>query len=578
MTCTPVSDAVVKVGNFDTEFHFDKIFMPDAPQESVFEFVGKPIAEDVMAGYNGTVLAYGQTGSGKTFTMMGADDDDSRGLIPRAAHHIFETILNSDPEVVYTITCSMLEIYKETLRDLLDPSDIKLSLKGDVDGVRIDGLSEDYIGDEDELLEKLAFGGANRTVAATKMNSKSSRSHELFILKVGQKLPDGMEKTGILNLVDLAGSEKINMSGVTGNKLEEAKKINLSLSMLGNVIHSLSSGASHIPYRDSKLTRILQESLGGNFKTCLVVTASPHVRNLEESLSTLKFAQRAKTIKNRAVLNVKETPEVVIARLKKQLEEAYSYIEVLKKSLMTRVEVIQGADVGQGGEEEEAREQELPVLGHPAMAETKDEWTCPIPKDDCEGSLHSFKGTPEGTPEGIKNFEMEKKWEELISQHEKDLDHVRNSNLRLNDELADLKRRLKIAKAQKINAERQMMEMAGKFKHLSDKQVYLVEDLQKDDRIQHLVKEAETLKRLLKDCQIRPHTGEQVAILEFEEDFSMVRATQISDASSESESSSRVVHALPVDMEGVTTLTQTSELWDYPKPSDMFTLRNQILQ
>lgn len=574
MICTPVSDACVKVGNFDTEFHFDKIFMPDAPQESVFEFVGKPIAEDVMAGYNGTVLAYGQTGSGKTFTMMGAEDNDSQGLIPRAAHHIFETILNADPEFVYTITCSMLEIYKETLRDLLDPSDIKLSIKGDAEGVYIEGLTEDYIGDEDELLEKLAFGGANRTVAATKMNSKSSRSHELFILKVCQKLPDGMEKTGILNLVDLAGSEKINMSGVTGNKLEEAKKINLSLSMLGNVIHSLSSGASHIPYRDSKLTRILQESLGGNYKTCLVVTASPHVRNLEESLSTLKFAQRAKTIKNRAVLNVKETPEVVIARLKKQLEEAYSYIEILKKSLMTRVEVNQGADIGQGGEEEEAREQEQPVLGHPAMAENKEDWTCPIPKDDCEVSLHSFKGTPEVT----KNFEMERKWEELISQHEKDLDHVRSSNQRLNNELSDLKQKLKIAKQQKISAERQMMEMAMKFKHLSDKQVYLVEDLQKDDRIQQLVKEVETLKRLLKDCQLRPSMGEAVSILEFEEDFSMVTDIQISDASSESESSSRVVHALPVEMEGVTTLTQTSELWDYPRPSDMFTLRNQILQ
>jgi kinesin family protein 5 len=574
MICTPVSDTCVKVGNFDAEFHFDKIFMPDAPQESVFEFVGKSIAADVMAGYNGTVLAYGQTGSGKTFTMMGGDDEESRGLIPRAAHHIFETILNSDPEYVFTITCSMLEIYKETLRDLLDPSDIKLSLKGDVDGVRIDGLSEDYIGDEDELLEKLAFGGANRTVAATKMNSKSSRSHELFILKVCQKLPDGMEKTGILNLVDLAGSEKINMSGVTGNKLEEAKKINLSLSMLGNVIHSLSSGASHIPYRDSKLTRILQESLGGNYKTCLVVTASPHVRNMEESLSTLKFAQRAKTIKNRAVLNVKETPEVVIARLKKQLEEAYSYIEILKKSLITRVEAPLGTDIGQGGEEEEEREKEMPVLGHPAMAEGKDEWTCPIEKEDSQASLHSFKGTPEVT----KNFEMERRWEELISQHEKDLDKVRDTNKRLNSEIADLKRKLKLTKEQKINAERQMMEMAGKFKHLSDKQVYLVEDLQKDDRIQHLVKEVETLKRFLKDSQLRPNVCEAASILEFEEDFSMVAFTQISDASSESECSSRVVHAIPVEVEGVTTLTQTSELWDYPKPSDMFTLRNQILQ
>ena len=571
MICLNSTDTSVKVGPYDTEFVFDKIFQPNATQESVFEFIGKPIIEDVLAGYNGTVLAYGQTGSGKTFTMMGTEDNESQGLIPRAAHKIFETILDSDPDFVYTITCSMLEIYKETLRDLLDPSDLKITIKGDGDGVHIEGLTEDYIGDEDELLEKLAFGEANRTVAATKMNSKSSRSHELFILKVCLKTPDGMEKTGILNLVDLAGSEKINMSGVTGNKLEEAKKINLSLSMLGNVIHSLSSGASHIPYRDSKLTRILKESLGGNFKTCLVVACSPHIRNLEESLSTLKFAQRAKTVKNRAVLNVKETPEVVIARLKKQLEEAYSYIEILKKSLLKPHTTPQGEDIGQGGEEEEA---EMPILGHPANAETKDDWTCPLQHADSEMSLHSLQVTPEVD----KHFEVNKRWEELIREYDKELDSVKNANKRLNNEIAELKRKLQQAKEQKINAEKQMMEMAVKAKMLSDKQVHLIEDLQKDDRIQYLMKEVEILKRLLQESELRHNAGEMNSILEFEEDFSMVRVMQLSDASSESEISSRVVHSIPVEVDGVTTLTQSSELWDYPRPSDMFTLKNQILQ
>jgi hypothetical protein len=165
------------------------------------------------------------------------------------------------------------------------------------------------------------------------MNSRSSRSHQLFVIKVQQRCEDGVEKVGTLNLVDLAGSEKISASGVKGLGLEEAKKINLSLSMLGHVIHQLSQGASHIPYRDSKLTRLLQESLGGNFKTRLLVACSPHIRNLEESISTLKFAQRAKTVKTKAKMNLKEAPDVVIARLTRQLEEAFAYIEELKRML-----------------------------------------------------------------------------------------------------------------------------------------------------------------------------------------------------------------------------------------------------
>ena len=267
-------------------------------------------------GYNGTVLAYGQTGSGKTYSMMGVlDDAVQSGLIPRSAAQIFEAILQADPGTVFTIKCSMMEIYKETLKDLLYPSDQKLKIKKTLEGITVEGLTEEYVASEDELLERIAYGQENRTTACTKMNSRSSRSHQLFIIKVRQQMEDGLEKTGTLNLVDLAGSEKVNSSGVTGTGLEEAKKINLSLSMLGHVIQKLSIGSSHIPYRDSKLTRILQESLGGNFKTRLLVACSPHVRNVEETISTLKFAQRAKTVKTKAVMNVKEAPDVIIARL-----------------------------------------------------------------------------------------------------------------------------------------------------------------------------------------------------------------------------------------------------------------------
>jgi len=315
-------------------FVFDHVFYSTSTQAEIFECVGKPIVEDVLAGYNGTVLAYGQTGSGKTHSMMGVlGDAEQSGLIPRSASLIFQSILSDEAGTEFTIKISMLEIYKEALKDLLYVSDEKLKIKETAEGISVTGLTEEYVGSEEELMDRIEYGQENRTVACTKMNSRSSRSHQLFIIKVHQCCADGVEKVGTLNLVDLAGSEKISASGVKGLGLEEAKKINLSLSMLGHVIHQLSQGASHIPYRDSKLTRLLQESLGGNFKTRLLVACSPHIRNLEETISTLKFAQRAKTVKTKAKMNLREAPDVVIARLTKQLEQAFAYIEELKRML-----------------------------------------------------------------------------------------------------------------------------------------------------------------------------------------------------------------------------------------------------
>ena len=230
----------------------------------------------------------------------------------------------------------MLEIYKEKLKDLCGYS-AELKIKENkAKGIYVDGITEVYVASEEEMLEVLSMGERNRTVASTKMNSVSSRSHQLFMLEVKQKLPNDSEKKGTLNLVDLAGSEKINQTGVTGNKLEEAKKINLSLSALGNVIKALTSSAEHIPYRDSKLTRLLQESLGGNYKTTLIVNCSPHPRNAEDTVNTLKFAQRAKTIKNKVHLNIKKSAEAymkIIEELKGQLRAAYEEAEFWKSQV-----------------------------------------------------------------------------------------------------------------------------------------------------------------------------------------------------------------------------------------------------
>jgi hypothetical protein len=241
----------------------------------------------------------------------------------------------------------MLEIYKETLRDLLTPEGSDLRIKEDPHkGIYVQGLTEVFVTSEEEMLEVIAIGEQMRTVSATKCNAVSSRSHQLFFLEVKQRFPNDSEKRGILNLVDLAGSEKINHSGVTGNNLQEAKKINLSLSALGNVIHSLMVGAEHIPYRDSKLTRLLQESLGGNYKTTLLVALSPSSRHFDETFSSLKFAQRAKHIKTKASINLKSSPEtyqLIIDQLTEELKRTQGELMMLR--------TLGGAQGTQGREE-----------------------------------------------------------------------------------------------------------------------------------------------------------------------------------------------------------------------------------
>ena len=332
-----MSDCTIRVGEgFNVEtFTFDKVFTPSSTQEELYNFIGKRTIDDVLKGYNGTIFAYGQTGSGKTHTMLGdVYQEESHGIIPRAAVHIFDAIENDEHETEYTLKCSLLEIYKETLRDLLEPGSDNLQIKEcPRKGIYVKGLTEVCITTEKEFIDLLCLGQQLRAVASTKLNSTSSRSHFIFILEISQKLINDSEKKGILNLVDLAGSEKVNNSGVTGNNLEEAKKINLSLSALGMVINALIHNHDHIPYRDSKLTRLLQESLGGNFITTLLVTCSPAARSQSETIDSLKFAIRAKAIQNRARINLKNAPEnyiKMIDLLKAELNLAKNEIKLLR--------------------------------------------------------------------------------------------------------------------------------------------------------------------------------------------------------------------------------------------------------
>ncbi|KAG1378157.1 hypothetical protein G6F61_006086 [Rhizopus arrhizus] len=328
----------LKGKDFQGSFSFDKVFGMKTPQKDVFEYSIKTIVDDVTAGYNGTVFAYGQTGSGKTFTMMGADIDDenTKGIIPRIVEQIFTSIMAAPSNLEFTVKVSFMEIYMEKVRDLLNPSQDNLPIHEDkTHGVYVKGLLEVYVGSQDDVYEVMRNGSANRVVSATNMNAESSRSHSIVVVTITQKNVDtGAAKSGKLYLVDLAGSEKVGKTGASGQTLEEAKKINKSLTALGMVINALTDGkSSHIPYRDSKLTRILQESLGGNSRTTLIINCSPSSYNEAETLSTLRFGMRAKTIKNKAKVNADLSPAELKALLKKVKTETVtfkSYIAALE--------------------------------------------------------------------------------------------------------------------------------------------------------------------------------------------------------------------------------------------------------
>ena len=278
-------------------FTFDSVFPPNTEQERIYKATAMPICDSVMEGYNGTIFAYGQTGTGKTFTMEGENDPpELRGIIPRAFAQIFEQIASRGDEATeFLVRASYLEIYNEDVRDLLSKqAHSRLDLKETPEsGVFVKDLTSYVVKSTRECDKLRDFGAKNRHTGATAMNQDSSRSHSIYTITVEscETRADGSSsiKMGKLNLVDLAGSERQSKTQATGDRLKEATKINLSLSALGNCISALVDGKStHIPFRDSKLTRLLQDSLGGNTKTVMVANMGPADYNYDESLSTLR--------------------------------------------------------------------------------------------------------------------------------------------------------------------------------------------------------------------------------------------------------------------------------------------------
>ncbi|XP_068070379.1 kinesin-like protein KIF13A isoform X4 [Danio rerio] len=347
-----------------------------AGQEVVFKCLGEGILQNAFQGYNACIFAYGQTGSGKSFSMMGSGDQP--GLIPRLCCSLFERVSTQQSDSnSFKVEVSYMEIYNEKVRDLLDPKGSRQSLKvreHKVLGPYVDGLSQLAVTSFEDIESLMSEGNKSRTVAATNMNEESSRSHAVFSVILTQTLYDlqsgnSGEKVSKISLVDLAGSERVSKTGAAGERLKEGSNINKSLTTLGCVISALadqSAGKSRnkfVPYRDSVLTWLLKDNLGGNSKTAMIATISPAADNYEETLSTLRYADRAKRIVNHAVVN--EDPN---ARIIRELREE---VEKLREQL-SQAESLKAPELQEKLQESEKLIQEMTVTWEEKLRKTEE--------------------------------------------------------------------------------------------------------------------------------------------------------------------------------------------------------------
>ncbi|XP_007997617.3 centromere-associated protein E isoform X5 [Chlorocebus sabaeus] len=350
------SNAIYQVDG-SKSFNFDRVFHGNETTKNVYEEIAAPIIDSAIQGYNGTIFAYGQTASGKTYTMMGSEDH--LGVTPRAIHDIFQKI-KKFPDREFLLRVSYMEIYNETITDLLcGTQKMKpLIIREDVNrNVYVADLTEEVVYTSEMALKWITKGEKNRHYGETKMNQRSSRSHTIFrmILESREKGEpsncEGSVKVSHLNLVDLAGSERAAQTGAEGVRLKEGCNINRSLFILGQVIKKLSDGqvGGFINYRDSKLTRILQNSLGGNAKTRIICTITPV--SFDETLTTLQFASTAKYMKNTPYVNEVSTDEALLKRYRKEIMDLKKQLEEV--SLETRAQAMEKDQLAQLLEEKD---------------------------------------------------------------------------------------------------------------------------------------------------------------------------------------------------------------------------------
>ncbi|ETV82574.1 hypothetical protein H257_05169 [Aphanomyces astaci] len=451
---TPTSVSTLTFQDNDTkEFGFDRCFADDCSQEAVYEAAAKDLVLSVLDGYNATIMAYGQTGSGKTHTMVGTSLDGGHadaGIIPRCLRDLFEQRRQS-PVATTTkgmrqkglgaqLRASYVQVYCERVFDLLlDPtssctnSQNALQIRETDDrGVYIDGVTLRPVSSVQECVALMEQGNANRTVATTAMNAHSSRSHAILTIHVTTSVTtDGGAEDGCdvyrsqLNLVDLAGSERVKKSLVRGVHVNELKAINLSLSALGNCISALSKQQSHVPYRDSKLTRLLQYSLGGNAKTALVLTVNPDASEASECHATLQFGQRAMKVQVMATVNVVPDYKRLVDELQAKLDAQGDRLNEMDMELQTSK---QCQAVLQNQLEEARLETSQVKFELQAMAKCKHPLPATPPSDQphgCGADDDDQQGQPatttiqEDTTHATAMFEA--KVQELVQEHHREL-------------------------------------------------------------------------------------------------------------------------------------------------------------
>ncbi|KAK7693379.1 hypothetical protein QCA50_002947 [Cerrena zonata] len=498
-------------------FTFDRVFPPGTKQHEVFDYGVKDTVKDVLDGYNGTVFAYGQTGAGKTFTMMGSDIDDPemKGLIPRITEQIFQSIVESDAHLEYLVKVSYMEIYLERIRDLLAPHNDNLQVHEEKSkGVYVKNLSDYYVSSAREVYEIMRQGGNARVVSSTNMNAESSRSHSIFLITINQKNTEtGAQKSGNLYLVDLAGSEKVGKTGASGQTLEEAKKINKSLSALGMVINALTDGkAKHIPYRDSKLTRILQESLGGNSRTTLIINCSPSSYNDAETLGTLRFGIRAKSIKNSARVNTELSPselKALVAKAQGANTKYQQYIAALEAEI---------AIWRSGGHVEQADWATSDKAGTPAAPPPKKAPTSPTPSSvrsmtPVNPALEGLRNDLDSRPQTPTVVGLDKDEREEFLRRENELSDQlaeRESVLVSAEKLVkELKEELAFLKEQEASLSKENKSMSGNLNELrlqverldyDNKESMITIDILKEQN-QDGKNELEELKKIIADLK-----------------------------------------------------------------------------
>ncbi|KAE9596796.1 putative plus-end-directed kinesin ATPase [Lupinus albus] len=350
----------LRKNNWDTDtYQFDEVLTEFASQKRVYEVVARPVVEIVLGGYNGTIMAYGQTGTGKTYTLgrLGEEDTAARGIMVRAMEDIFANVsFKTD-----SVSVSYLQLYMETIQDLLDPANDNITIVEDpkTGDVSLPGATLVEIRDQQSFIELLRLGEAQRFAANTKLNTESSRSHAILMVHVKRSI-NGRDATlstengnhqhmvkslnppvvrkGKLVVIDLAGSERINKSGSEGHTLEEAKSINLSLSSLGKCINALAENSVHVPFRDSKLTRLLRDSFGGTARTSLIITIGPSPRHRGETASTIMFGQRAMKVENMVKLKEEFDYKSLSRRLDIELEKLIMEHERQQKAFEDEIE------------------------------------------------------------------------------------------------------------------------------------------------------------------------------------------------------------------------------------------------